>query len=49
MTFAPRIVVVAIVAAGRALSVPNAATIWYPSQVAWRSAHRGPAAVAEFV
>lgn len=47
MTFASRTVVSAMVAAGRALSVPNAATIWYPSHVALRSAHRGPAAVAE--
>jgi len=37
----------AIVAADRAVSVPNATTIWFPKHLAMRSAHRGPAAVAE--
>lgn len=39
--------VFATVATERAVSVPNAATIWYPNHIALRAAHRGPAAVAE--
>jgi hypothetical protein len=37
----------ATVAADRALSVPNAATKMFPTPLTLRSAHRGPAAVAE--
>jgi hypothetical protein len=37
----------AIVAAARALSVPNAATKMFPTPLTLRSAHRGPAVVAE--
>ena len=47
MTFASRTVMSAIVATDRALSVPNAATGMFPKLLALRSAHRGPAAVAE--